>query len=68
MRAEAPSLGPGALGLSREEVRGDRGEGEDVTEPRAQEARGGRLETGVQRRAGWTATTLGLGCVEAEKS
>lgn len=66
MRAEAPSLGPGALGLSGEEVRGTGGR-RGCHPAESPGARRGWLETGVQRRLGWTATTLGLGCGEAEK-
>lgn len=61
-------MGPGALGLSREKVRETGEAGEDVTEQRAQEPGEGGWRLGCRGGAGWTATTLGLGCVEAEKS
>lgn len=67
VRAQAPALGPGALGMGRAEVGGIGGR-RGCHRVESPGARRGWLETRVQRRVGWTETTLRLGCAEAEKS
>lgn len=60
-------MGPGALGLSGEEIRGSGGR-RGCHPAGSPGARRGWLEAGLQRKIGWTGTTLRVGYAEAEES